>query len=74
MAIFRVYEDGKAIKSPAFLKWNASGAQDGDLVFVSGHPGHTDRLLTLAQLEFQRDHAMPLRLMVLNRMLKAGKA
>lgn len=59
MALFRVYENGKPIDSKNFLKWNAAGAREGELVFVSGNPGGTERLDTLAQLEFQRDYALP---------------
>ncbi len=59
MALFRVYENGKPIETPDHLKWNAKGAADGDLVFVSGHPGSTDRMNTLAQLTSQRDHGLP---------------
>src|SRR5215472_610556 len=59
MAVFRIYENGKQIDSSNDLKWNPKGAVDGELVFVSGHPGRTDRLATLAQLEFQRDYELP---------------
>lgn len=59
MAFFRVYEDGKPAESPAYFKWSRSGAKDGELVFVSGHPGSTDRLLTVKQLEYQRDYDLP---------------
>ena len=59
MAIFRVYENGKPIDSPNHLKWNAKGSADGDLVFVTGHPGSTERLDTVAQLEMQRDMVQP---------------
>jgi hypothetical protein len=59
MAIFRVYEDGKPIDSKDYLKWNPKGAADGELVFVSGHPGSTSRLETVAQLETARDLGEP---------------
>jgi len=54
MALFRVYENGKPIDSKDYLKWNPKGAPDKDLVFVSGHPGSTERLDTIAQLRYRR--------------------
>ena len=62
MALFRVYENGKPIDTPHFLKWNAKGAADGELVFTSGNPGSTNRQDTFAQIEFQRDIMLPLEL------------
>src|ERR1019366_9346642 len=59
MALFRVYENGKPIETKDFLKWNAQGSADGDLVFVSGHPGSTQRNDTMAQLIYERDVAQP---------------
>ncbi len=59
MALFRVYENNRPLKSPAHLVLNPDGAKTGDLVFVSGHPGGTDRLQTMAQLATQRDFIFP---------------
>jgi hypothetical protein len=59
MALFRVYENNKPIDSKDYLKWNPKGADDGDLVFVSGHPGSTQRLDTDAELRFTRDEIQP---------------
>jgi len=59
MALFRVYENGKPIDSPNYLKWNPKGAADEELVFVSGNPGSTQRLDTVAQLEMERDANLP---------------
>ncbi|MGA2590871.1 MAG: S46 family peptidase [Bryobacteraceae bacterium] len=55
MALFRVYENGKPIDSKDYLKWNPKGAGENELVFVPGHPGKTQRMDTVAQLEFDRD-------------------
>jgi Peptidase S46 len=59
MALFRVYEDGKPIDTPNYLKWNPKGAADEELVFVSGNPGSTQRLDTVEQLEAERDADLP---------------
>jgi hypothetical protein len=68
-AFFRVYEDGKPIDSSKYyFKWNSKGAKTDELVFVSGHPGSTQRLLTYAELEFMRDVRVPLQVASLRRM------
>jgi hypothetical protein len=59
ITFFRVYEDGKPAHIDNYLKWSASGVKDGELIFVSGHPGNTGRMLTMAQLEFMRDVQYP---------------
>ncbi len=59
ISLFRVYENGEPLRTPHHLKWAARDVREGDLVFCSGNPGSTGRLLTLAQLEFLRDTAYP---------------
>jgi hypothetical protein len=60
VAFVRVYEDGKPVKSPQFLRLATTGVEEGDLVFAAGHPGSTNRLVTLYQLEFDREVRYPL--------------
>lgn len=60
MAIFRVYDNGKPLHSTDYLKWSANGAADGELIFISGHPGSTARQDTMAQLVTERDFREPL--------------
>jgi peptidase S46-like protein len=55
-ALFRIYENGKPLENKEYLKWNSKGAGENELVFVTGHPGSTQRLDTVAQLEFERDY------------------
>jgi hypothetical protein len=73
LALFRVYENGKPIDSPNYLKWNPKGADDGDLVFVTGNPGSTERLDTVAQLEMERDFLEPNILKVLRNRIQVLK-
>ncbi len=60
MTFLRAYEDGKPAQTPNFLRWRAGGPQADEPVFITGHPGSTNRLLTVAQLKFQRDVTLPL--------------
>lgn len=68
MCFFRVYENDKPIKCEHYLKWSAAGAKDGELTFVSGHPGRTNRQNTVAELEYLRDIGYPNVLSRLNRL------
>ena len=70
-ALLRVYENGRPGVTKDHLKWNTKGAPDGELVFVSGNPGGTDRGQTIAQLEAARDVIYPERLARFKRELQA---
>jgi hypothetical protein len=67
VCLFRAYENDKPAKVEHFLKWSKAGAGDGELVFVSGHPGRTSRLNTMAALKFMRDVRAPYTLNLLRR-------
>jgi hypothetical protein len=60
MALVRVYENDQPIKTENYFKWSKTGVKDGELVFVTGHPGTTQRLNTVANLESLRDVSIPL--------------
>ncbi len=60
VAFFRVYEDGKPLKTDHYFEWKRNGAEENELVFVVGNPGSTNRLYTHAQLEYERDYWYPL--------------
>src|SRR5215467_2682097 len=66
-AIFRVYENDQPLRSTQYLKWNAKGAADQEPVFVTGHPGSTDRNDTVAELATERDVVYPASLKVVKR-------
>jgi hypothetical protein len=59
ICIFRVYENGQPTKIDNYLKVNPRGPEDGELTFVSGHPGKTDRQFTLDELADMRDRFLP---------------
>ncbi len=67
ICFFRVYEDDAPARVDHFLTWSDHGAEDGELIFVAGHPARTDRLNTLDHLEFLRDCVEPAALNVLRR-------
>ncbi len=58
-AFVRIYDAGKPLRTDDFLKFAARGVRQGDIAFVSGNPGSTERDSTLAQLQYQRDAAQP---------------
>jgi len=58
-AFLRLYVDGKPARTPSHLKWNPAAPKEGEVTFVSGNPGTTERLLTVSQLETYRDLTIP---------------
>ena len=62
ITFFRIYENDKPVHLDHYLQWSKVGVRDGDLIFVSGHPGGTDRLKTMAQLQFLKNVDYPNRL------------
>lgn len=67
---FRVYDDsGNPLKTDDYFKWSDSGAAAGEAVFVVGNPGSSDRLNTVAQLEYDRDISYPHTIEMLNNMV-----
>ncbi|WP_432768102.1 MAG: S46 family peptidase [Sphingopyxis sp.] len=65
-AFLRAYEDGKPAATPAHLAWNPRAPKDGEITFVVGNPGSTQRLLTETQRAFQRTERLPLTLLLLS--------
>jgi hypothetical protein len=68
MGLLRVYEDGKPVELEDFFPLNPEGAAEGELVMITGHPGSTQRLLTVSQLEALRDKSLIDRLLSLAEM------
>ena len=62
ITFFRIYENDKPVHLDNYLQWSKTGVKDGDLIFVSGHPGGTDRLKTVAELQYLKNTDYPSRL------------
>ncbi|MCE2726381.1 MAG: S46 family peptidase [Planctomycetaceae bacterium] len=68
ICFFRAYENGQPARVPHHLTWGRQPVSAGDLVFVSGHPGHTDRAKTVAEVVAMRDRQVPFDLQVIHRL------
>ena len=62
ICLFRVYENGKPAKIEHFLRWSSQGMHDGELIFVAGHPGKTDRLTRWPIWSTSATWSLPVRL------------
>jgi peptidase S46-like protein len=67
MALVRIYENDQPVHPESYFKWSTTGAKEGNLVFVTGNPGSTSRLDTVAHLRDLRDNAIPIVLRLLER-------
>ncbi len=55
-SFFRAYENDKPVNSSEhFYKFSLAGIKPGEPIFTVGNPGTTQRLKTVAQLEYYRD-------------------
>jgi hypothetical protein len=62
ITFFRIYENDKPVHLEHHLQWSKGGVSDGELIFVSGHPGNTERLKTVTQMQYLKDVDYPSRL------------
>ncbi len=67
ICFFRVYEKGKPLSVKSFLPFAKNDVCRDDAVFVAGHPGHTDRGKTMAEIRSMRGRSLPFLLEWLNR-------
>ena len=59
MALLRAYKEGKPVQNSHYFSWSKNPVKEGDLTFVTGNPGRTNRLSTVAELEFLRSTRTP---------------
>jgi regulator of RNase E activity RraB len=71
VTFLRAYENGVPAKTPNYFKWSGAGPSDGEFVIAAGNPGSTARLLTVAQLKYQRDVGNPLQRLIWETQLNA---
>jgi hypothetical protein len=67
MALVRIYENDQPVHPANYFKWSTAGTKEGSLVFVTGNPGSTARLNTVAHLQELRDTSIPIILRLLER-------
>jgi hypothetical protein len=73
IGFFRVYENGQPARTPNYLRWSHEGVKKDEVIFVSGNPARTERLLTMSELEYYRDVTYPFILRRLDSVIAALK-
>lgn len=64
VSFIRLYDNGKPVSTPTFLKWNPATPTAGEPIFVAGNPGSTQRGFSLSRLNFLRDVQLPTDLLI----------
>lgn len=67
---FRAYENDKPVKADHYFKFSKKGAEEGEPIFVVGRPGSTQRLISIAQIDFLRDKNYKYSLSLFNEIYK----
>ena len=67
VSFLRVYENDAPLATEHFFKWSDKNSKEGGLLFISGHPGSTDRLSTLGRIISLRNSGLPYQLNLLRR-------
>jgi hypothetical protein len=66
IAFVRIHDGESPVRTEAYLPLDPAGAAEGDPVFVTGNPGSTSRMLTVAELMYERTYRLPLRIWLLD--------
>ena len=61
VAFVRAYrpDSSTAVHPDHHLEWDPGGAEEGELVFLTGNPGSTSRLATVSQLQYEKEYRHP---------------
>ncbi len=61
IAFFRAYQPDSSgpVHPEDYFRWDSAGPSEGDLVFLTGNPGSTDRLATVSQLLYEGRYRHP---------------
>lgn len=49
----------RPVDNEHWFEWDADGAEEGELVFLTGNPGSTSRLATVSQLQYEKEFRHP---------------